>query len=89
MTNILISFFIFYYLIIKISGSVFAIEFVVSWINCSPDGVSRKVIAINGFFPTPTIRVISGDSVKIKVINNLNSMEMTSINCTDYYKKAL
>ena len=50
----------------------------ITWVNASPDGVSRPVIGINGQWPCPSIEVEIGDRVVICANNQLGN-ETTSI----------
>jgi iron transport multicopper oxidase len=50
----------------------------ITWVNASPDGVSRPVIGINGQWPCPNIEVDIGDRVVIHTNNKLGN-ETTSI----------
>ena len=63
-----------------------------SYINASPDGVSRPVIAINGVWPPAPVWVDKGDDIVINVVNHLNDGEYVSLhthgifqNGTTYY----
>ncbi|KAF2675306.1 conidial pigment biosynthesis oxidase Arb2/brown2 [Microthyrium microscopicum] len=42
-----------------------------TWEDAAPDGVSRKMILVNGTSPGPTLFINQGDSVKFLVYNNL------------------
>ncbi|KAF1813975.1 conidial pigment biosynthesis oxidase Abr1/brown 1 [Eremomyces bilateralis CBS 781.70] len=44
-----------------------------SWVTAAPDGFSRPVIGVNGEFPSPTITVMKGDRLIIKVHNELGN----------------
>jgi iron transport multicopper oxidase len=50
----------------------------VTWIQAAPDGFERRVIAINGQFPCPTLDLQKGDRVIIDVHNGLGDQD-TSI----------
>lgn len=45
----------------------------IGWVTAAPDGVYRQVIGINGKWPLPTIEGTVGDTVTIRVTNNLGS----------------
>lgn len=45
----------------------------IGWVTAAPDGVYRQVIGINGQWPLPTIEGTVGDTVTIRVTNNLGS----------------
>ncbi|KAI9732621.1 MAG: hypothetical protein M1834_003957 [Cirrosporium novae-zelandiae] len=56
----------------------------ISEIDAAPDGVLRKIIAINGQFPGPLIRVNRGDRVLVNITNNLT--ESTSVHWHGLYQ---
>lgn len=43
-----------------------------SWGNRAPDGVERRMILVNGEFPSPTIELDEGDDVVVEVFNGLD-----------------
>jgi iron transport multicopper oxidase len=49
-----------------------------TWVNASPDGVSRPVIGINGVWPCPTIKGKVGEIITINLSNQLGN-ETTSL----------
>lgn len=53
-------------------------DFNIGWINASPDGFTRPVIAVNGQFPPPVVEATVGDTVVVNVKNNLGN-ETTGI----------
>lgn len=52
-------------------------HFNIGWIDASPDGYDRPVVAINGHFPPPTIYVTIGDELIIHTTNNLGNSSAT------------
>lgn len=54
-------------------------DFTVSRYIADPDGVAKEVIGINGQSPGPVIRVCQGDVVTVRVNNQLDRGEATSI----------
>lgn len=45
----------------------------VTWVNAAPDGFARPVIGINGQWPCPTIEASVGDTVVVRLTNNLGN----------------
>lgn len=45
----------------------------IDFVNAAPDGVTRRVIGINGSWPCPKIEGNVGDQVVVHVTNNLGS----------------
>jgi flagellar basal body P-ring protein FlgI len=41
------------------------------------DCIKRLIIAINGQFPSPTIQAIEGDTIVVRLKNNLSTKSMT------------
>lgn len=56
-----------------------------TYVTSDLDGYNRTVIAINNLFPGPIIRCNTGDTLKIKVINNL--VEPTGIHWHGLYQR--
>ncbi len=55
----------------------------------APDGVNRSAIIINGAFPAPTIEANWGDTLSIKVCNNIvGPEEGTSLHWHGFLQKA-
>lgn len=53
-------------------------DWTVGWVRAAPDGFSRPVIGINGKWPLPKLEADLGDTVIVKVTNNLGN-ETTGI----------
>ncbi|OLL26531.1 Iron transport multicopper oxidase [Neolecta irregularis DAH-3] len=49
----------------------------VSWVDASPDGYTRKVIGVNGYWPPPTVNVTKGDRVVINATNSLGDENLS------------
>jgi iron transport multicopper oxidase len=58
-------------------GKINTYNWELGWINASPDGFERPVVAINGQFPLPTINVTLGDQIIINAVNNLGNSSAT------------
>ena len=62
------------------SAEVIEKVFDVHYISGSPDGVFKaKILAINGLFPGPTIEAKIGDILRVKLINNIQDGQNTTI----------
>lgn len=48
-------------------------DFVVSEIDCAPDGYPNKCLVVNGQFPGPIIEANWGDMIEVKVTNSLET----------------
>lgn len=48
-----------------------------SWIEASPDGFARPVIAVNKVWPCPEIRANVGDEIVVKYTNSLGNQSST------------
>jgi iron transport multicopper oxidase len=75
-----------------VEGATKVFEWRMSYVTAAPDGVSRPVISVNGQFPPPTINVMKGDSVEIRVTNDFTDGESITLhthgifeNGTTYY----
>jgi len=53
-------------------GKTIYYQLVIDFAYGAPDGLPRRVIAINGQYPGPTIEGIQGDTVVIDVVNKLD-----------------
>lgn len=42
-----------------------------TWEKHAPDGFEREMVLVNGQFPGPLLEINQGDSVEVKVQNNL------------------
>lgn len=49
-------------------------EFTLSRGNLAPDGINRSVILVNGQFPGPLIQANWGDTINVKVHNQINAL---------------
>ena len=54
-------------------------EFNVRFFEGAPNGVRKQVLGVNGEFPGPTIHAMTGDFLEVKVVNNIQTTENTSI----------
>ena len=45
----------------------------IGWVNRSPDGFARPVIAINGQWPLPQLDIDAGDHLVVNVYNDLGN----------------
>lgn len=45
----------------------------IGWVTAAPDGFQRQVIGINGQWPCPLIEATVGDTVVVKLTNNLGT----------------
>ena len=62
---------------VALAGTV-TYDWSIDWVTAAPDGFSRQVIGINGAWPCPPIKATVGDTVVVKVYNNLGT-ESTGI----------
>ncbi|KAL1869993.1 hypothetical protein VTK73DRAFT_2863 [Phialemonium thermophilum] len=49
------------------------LDWTVDWVTAAPDGFVRPVIGINGQWPCPTIDADVGDTISLKLSNNLGN----------------
>lgn len=49
----------------------------ITWVNAAPDGFSRPVIGVNNEWPCPTIRATKGDTIRVKMNNQLGNQTAT------------
>ncbi|KAF3661815.1 L-ascorbate oxidase [Capsicum annuum] len=67
-----IFFFLFFFLLSSnISAKIREYKWRVEYMHWCPDGVDGVVMAINGNFPSPTIRALVGDTIYVHFTNNL------------------
>ncbi len=55
----------------RAEAAVLEYDWVVGYLAAAPDCVEKMVIAINGQFPSPTIHAVEGDTLVVKLKNNL------------------
>ncbi len=55
----------------RAEAAVLEYDWVVGYLAAAPDCVEKLVIAINGQFPSPTIHAVEGDTLVVKLTNNL------------------
>ncbi|CAM6078940.1 unnamed protein product [Sphagnum tenellum] len=55
----------------RAEAAVLEYDWVVGYLAAAPDCVQKMVIAINGQFPAPTIHAVEGDTLVVKLKNNL------------------
>lgn len=60
------------------AAKVIQLDWTVGWVTAAPDGFARPVIGINGKWPCPTVEGTVGDTLQVKVTNQLGN-ETTSI----------
>ncbi|KAK6442370.1 hypothetical protein LTR95_001386 [Oleoguttula sp. CCFEE 5521] len=62
-------------------------DFDIGWVNTNPDGRQpRPVIAINGRWPNPEIRVSKGETILVNAKNNLGN-ESTSLHWHGFFQR--
>jgi hypothetical protein len=55
----------------RAEAAVLEYDWEVGYLAAAPDCVEKMVIAINGQFPSPTIHAVEGDTLVVKLSNNL------------------
>jgi hypothetical protein len=55
----------------RAEAAVLEYDWVVGYLAAAPDCVEKMVITINGQFPSPTIYAVEGDTLVVKLKNNL------------------
>eukprot|EP00897_Mesotaenium_endlicherianum_P008144 jgi/Mesen1/7358/ME000381S06595 len=60
-----------------IGGDIYEYNWTVSWLIMYPDCVARRIVAVNKQYPGPTVRISTGDSVRIHVDNKMPSEGVT------------
>ena len=56
-----------------VSSKVVEYEWEVTYINAAPDCYSKTIFGINEIYPGPTVRASQGDTVKVTVLNNVDT----------------
>ena len=55
----------------QVEAAVVECDWTVDYASAAPDCVSKRVLSINGEFPSPTIYAVEGDIVVVKLTNAL------------------
>lgn len=58
-------------LAVQAEAAVVSYDWNVDYMNAAPDCVQKLVLAVNGQFPSPTIRAVEGDTVVVQVTNHI------------------
>ncbi|EJT80405.1 iron transport multicopper oxidase FET3 [Gaeumannomyces tritici R3-111a-1] len=56
-----------------VSAATVTYDWTIDWVRAAPDGFSRPVIGVNNKWPCPPIRAAVGDTVVVKIKNNLGN----------------
>ncbi|KAL8392675.1 hypothetical protein RB595_002753 [Gaeumannomyces hyphopodioides] len=56
-----------------VSAATVTYDWTIDWVRAAPDGFSRPVIGVNNKWPCPPIRAAVGDTVVVKIRNNLGN----------------
>lgn len=58
-------------LAVQARAAVVRYDWNVDYMAAAPDCVQKLVLAVNGQFPSPTIRAVEGDTVEVHVTNHI------------------
>lgn len=56
-----------------VSAATVTYDWTIDWVRAAPDGFSRPVIGVNNKWPCPPMRATVGDTVVVKIKNNLGN----------------
>lgn len=57
--------------VLQVEGGVVSYDWTVDYSWGAPDCVEKLILAVNGQYPSPTIRAVEGDTVVVKITNHI------------------
>ena len=59
--------------VLQAEAAVVKYDWTVDYMFAAPDCVEKQILAVNGQYPSPTIRAVEGDTVVVRVTNRIPS----------------